>query len=172
MATNHILQSAEKWQFDNRLNERGDSIRIIETMLVLMHVFDGSVGVLPTVEPIQTQPVEQAPVSTPVTETYEATAYIALCDTGCTGKTATGVDVRNTIYSEGYRVIATDPDVIALGSIVRITLADGSNFEAIAADVGGAINGHDIDLLVASESEAWEFGRQAVEIEVIRYGAN
>jgi len=137
-----------------------------------MNVFYGSVNVAETVAVTTSVDVEPVEVIAPITETFEATAYIALCDTGCIGITATGVDVRNTIYSEGYRVIATDPDVIALGSIVRITLADGSSFEAIAEDTGGLIDGNRIDLLVATESEAWEFGRQAVEIEMIRYGAN
>src|SRR5690554_3211015 len=45
--------------------------------------------------------------------TFEATAYVALCDSGCTGITATGYDVRNTIYSpKGHRVIAVDPSVV------------------------------------------------------------
>lgn len=141
-----------------------------------MHIVSGNVYAEKAIaepEPIVeevVEPVEAEPQA--VTETYEATAYIAMCDTGCSGITATGVDVRNSIYSERYRVIATDPDVIAMGSIVRITLSDGSIFDAISADTGGAINGHKIDLLVASEGEAWEFGRQAVEIEVIRRGSD
>lgn len=141
-----------------------------------MHVVTGSVVAVepePIVEEVVVAPVVEPkvdPIAT--TETYEATAYIAMCNTGCTGITATGVDVRNTIYSEGYRVIATDPNVIALGSIVRITLADGSSFEAISADTGGAIRGHKVDLLVGSEGEAWEFGRQAVSVEIIRIGSD
>lgn len=143
-----------------------------------MHIVSGNVyAQVEVAEPVVVEPVEVVVpepevITQAVTETYEATAYVALCNSGCTGITATGVDVRNTIYSEGYRVIATDPDVISLGSIVRITLADGSSLEAIAADIGGAINGNDIDLLVATESDAWEFGRQAVEIEVIRRGSD
>lgn len=69
-------------------------------------------------------------------------------------------------------MIAVDPSVIPLYSIVAVTLADGTTFTAQALDTGGAINGRDIDLLVASESEAWEFGRQSVEIELIRKGSD
>lgn len=103
---------------------------------------------------------------------YEATAYVAMCDTGCTGITKTGVDVRHTIYYEGYRVIAVDPRQIPLGSIVRVTLGDGTSFKAIASDTGGDIKGFRIDVLVATESEAWEFGRQTVGIEIVRRGAD
>ncbi|WP_093266568.1 3D domain-containing protein [Psychrobacillus sp. OK032] len=103
---------------------------------------------------------------------YEATAYVALCDSGCTGITKTGVDVRHTIYYESYRVIAVDPRQFPLGSIVRVTLGDGTTFKAIASDTGGDIKGFRIDVLVATESEAWEFGRQTVGIEIVRRGVD
>lgn len=127
----------------------------------------------PTEEPT-VEVVVPPPVTTQVnTQSYEATAYIALCDTGCSGVTYTGHDARQSIYTaEGHRVIAVDPSVIPLYSIVNVTQADGTTFTAQALDIGSAINGHDIDLLVASESEAWQFGRQPVEIELIRRGAN
>jgi len=101
---------------------------------------------------------------------FEATAYVALCDTGCTGITRTGVDVRNTITYAGHRVIAVDPRVIPLDSLVRVNLADGTTFTATAQDTGGRIHGHIVDILVSSESDAWAFGRQRITIEVLRKG--
>jgi 3D (Asp-Asp-Asp) domain-containing protein len=95
-----------------------------------------------------------------------ATAYTAFCDTGCTGVTATGLDVSNTIMHEGKRIIATDPKVIPLGTNVTLKLADGKQIEAVAADTGGAIDGHRIDLLVGSKSDAVNFGKQKVEVEI------
>jgi 3D (Asp-Asp-Asp) domain-containing protein len=92
-----------------------------------------------------------------------ATAYTAFCDTGCTGITATGLDVRNTIIHEGKRIIATDPNVIPLGTNVTLKLADGRQIEAVAEDTGGAIDGNRIDVLVGSRQEAINFGRQTVE---------
>ena len=98
---------------------------------------------------------------------FEATFYTAFCPTGCTGITATGIDVRNTIYHEGKRVIAVDPNVIPLGSNVKVTLANGDSFEATAQDVGGAIKGNRIDILVASRDEAYRLGRMTAKVEVI-----
>ena len=100
--------------------------------------------------------------------TFTATAYTAFCSEGCTGITKTGVDVSHSIYYEGARVIAVDPSVIALGSTVEVRLADGSSFRAKAIDTGGAIKGARLDLLVASESDAVQFGRQSVELRVIK----
>lgn len=99
--------------------------------------------------------------------TYEATAYIALCDSGCSGITATGIDVRDSIYHGGDRIIAVDPSSIALGTRVEIRLADGTTFTAQAQDTGGAIKGAKIDVLVATEAEAWDFGRQSVELRIL-----
>ncbi|MED1148949.1 3D domain-containing protein [Bacillus paralicheniformis] len=99
---------------------------------------------------------------------FTMTAYTAFCAEGCTGITKTGVDVSHSIYYEGARVIAVDPSVIALGSTVEVRLADGSSFRAKAIDTGGAIKGARLDLLVSSESDAVQFGRQSVELRVIK----
>ncbi|MED2979495.1 3D domain-containing protein [Bacillus swezeyi] len=109
-----------------------------------------------------------ATTKTSAWRTFTATAYTAICAEGCTGITKTGVDVSHSIYYEGARVIAVDPSVIALGSTVEVRLADGSSFRAKAIDVGGAIKGARLDLLVASESDAVQFGRQSVELRVIK----
>lgn len=99
----------------------------------------------------------------------EITAYTARC-VGCSGITSEGVDVRNTIHHEGRRVIATDPAVIASGSLVTISLENGQRVEAIAADVSGAIKGKRVDLLVGTKEEALSFGRQSATVDIIRKG--
>ena len=94
-----------------------------------------------------------------------ATAYVSDCK-GCIGITKGGTDVRNTIYHDsGYRIIATDPRIIPLGSLVEI---NGQKF--IADDIGGAIKGHRIDILMESKSEALEFGVKEVSITILRRG--
>lgn len=95
-----------------------------------------------------------------------ATHYSAFCPTGCTGKTAIGVDVSNTIYHKGLRVIAVDPKIIPLGSKVRVA-GDGYDFEAWAIDTGGDIKGNRIDILVGSTKEAYKLGRKNVQVEII-----
>lgn len=112
-------------------------------------------------EPADVQPSPTA------SQTYEATFYTASCD-GCSGITYSGHDVRNTIYTpEGLRVIAVDPDEIALGTHVRVTMSDGSSFEAEASDIGSDIKGNRIDVLVATKEEAFKLGRQGVRVEVV-----
>lgn len=98
--------------------------------------------------------------------TMEATAYTAHCNTGCTGVTATGVDVTGGIYHEGKRVIAVNPSQIPLGSTVRVK-AEGQSFEAKAIDTGGDVGFGRIDILVESTEGAVEFGRQNAEVTVI-----
>lgn len=100
-------------------------------------------------------------------QTFEASAYTAYCAEGCTGITSTGLDVSHTIYHGGKRIIAVDPSVIALGSTVEVRQADGTTFEAVAQDKGGAIKGDKIDVLVANEADAAQFGRQSVQVRVI-----
>lgn len=100
--------------------------------------------------------------------TFEATAYGADC-VGCSGITANGTDIRNgNIYVDGYRVIASDPSVIPMNSIVKITYSSGKTEMAKVSDVGGAIKGKIIDIAFATEAETPAFGRQKVQIELIK----
>jgi 3D (Asp-Asp-Asp) domain-containing protein len=99
--------------------------------------------------------------------TFEATAYTAFCPSGCNGITATGIDVSNSVYHEGRRVVAVDPTVIPLGALIEVRMADGSITEAIASDTGGAIRGNKIDILRSTRNKAVQFGRQDVEVRII-----
>lgn len=99
---------------------------------------------------------------------YVATFYTAYCE-GCSGITYSGHNVLNTIYTpEGLRIIAVDPTVIPLGTIVNVTLSDGTTFKAEASDIGGDIKGRRIDVLVASRDEAYKLGRQTVKVEILK----
>lgn len=110
---------------------------------------------------------EAQPAPEPAWQTFEASAYTADCPEGCSGITSTGLDVTGTIYHADKRIIAVDPSVIALGSTVEIKQADGTTFEAVSLDTGGAIKGAKIDVLVANEADAVQFGRQSVQVRVI-----
>ena len=89
----------------------------------------------------------------------EATAYTPYC-AGCSGVSATGINLRT---KSGLKVIAVDPNVIALGSKVWV---EGYGY-AVAGDTGGAIKGNKIDILVPTETQANQWGRKKVRIKVL-----
>lgn len=97
-----------------------------------------------------------------------ATYYTSDCE-GCSGTTATGIDVSNNIYYKGLRVIAVDPNLIKLHSIVKVETKTQS-FYAYAADTGSAIKNNVIDVLVSNEKEAFKLGRQKALITILREG--
>lgn len=88
-------------------------------------------------------------------EVMEATAYLPT-DGSVEGITATGIKAR-------HGIVAVDPDVIPLGTNVYVP---GYGM-ALAADVGGAIVGHKIDLCMEDYSEAMRFGRRPVQVYVL-----
>ena len=64
----------------------------------------------------------------------------------------------------GYGVVAVDPRVIPLKSLVYV---EGYGF-AIAADTGGAIKGKRIDLCYPSRAMAKRFGRRNVRVHLLQ----
>ena len=102
------------------------------------------------------------------TVAFNASYYTPYC-TGCSGITATGYDVRDTIYFGGNRVIAVDPKVIPLHSVVKVQ-TPYETFTATALDTGGAIKGHKVDILVADKETAINLGRHTAYITVLRSG--
>ncbi|MDQ0270755.1 3D domain-containing protein [Cytobacillus purgationiresistens] len=102
---------------------------------------------------------------------FDASAYIADCAEGCSGITRVGIDVRNKTHHDGMRVIATDPSVVPLWSIVELRFADGRTERAISLDTGGAIRGRKLDYLIGSHGDAIQFGRQQVDVKIIERGA-
>jgi 3D (Asp-Asp-Asp) domain-containing protein len=92
------------------------------------------------------------------TLTFEATAY------SIEGKTADGTRTR-----EG--VVAADPDVLPLGTRIRIHGAGPYDGEYVVEDTGRKINGHELDLYLPSNREAKRFGRKTVRVTVLARGA-
>ncbi|MFS0646671.1 LysM peptidoglycan-binding domain-containing protein [Siminovitchia sp. 179-K 8D1 HS] len=91
--------------------------------------------------------------------TVTATAYTAYCN-GCSGVTATGIDLR---ANPGLKVIAVDPSVIPLGSKVYV---EGYG-TAVAGDTGGAIKGNKIDIFMPNKGDATKFGRKTIKIKLL-----
>lgn len=95
----------------------------------------------------------------------QASYYVATCS-GCIGKTRTGHDVRSTIYENGHRIIAVDPNLIPLGSLVEVRTPT-ETFTAIASDTGNKIKGNKIDVLVSNRSIALSKGVNQAKVRII-----
>lgn len=97
----------------------------------------------------------------------ELTHFIAFCKEGCTGTSASGIYLGNSEYYQGYRIVAVPPS-IPLYSILEVVYPDGTSFQAIALDRGGAISHVGIlDVLVSTESKARKLGRKNGKYRVI-----
>ena len=101
----------------------------------------------------------QAPASTSAGEwrTVQATGY-STQQPGLSTHTALGIDLR-----VNPRVIAVDPRVIPLGSLVEV---QGLGVY-VAGDTGGAIKGNIIDIHYPTVGQALNWGRRNVKIRVI-----
>lgn len=92
---------------------------------------------------------------------------------GCSGITASGYNVRNTIYYNDkeygqVRIVATSRK-LPLYSIIRINDYKDGNFVAIVLDRG--VSGNTIDILVESEKKANKLGIQKnVSVDILRKG--
>jgi len=94
------------------------------------------------------------PPPQPAHETFEATAY------SIEGTTASGAQTR-----EG--ICAADPDVLPLGTRIRVHEAGAYSGEYLVSDTGRAIKGREIDIYLANDREAKLFGRKTVRVEVL-----
>ena len=125
-----------------------------------------------TAEPATTVAQTQAPATseTPTTQAsaainqsggrtlnVQATGY-SYNEPGLSPYTATGIDLR-----KNPTVIAVDPSVIPLGSLVEVP---GYGI-AIAGDTGGAIKGNIIDLHFTTVDQANQWGRRNVTIRIL-----
>jgi 3D (Asp-Asp-Asp) domain-containing protein len=91
--------------------------------------------------------------------TVKATAYTASCE-GCSGITKTGINIKE---NPDAKVIAVDPSVIPLGSKVYV---EGFG-KATAADIGGGIDGKEIDIFIPSEQDAIDFGVKKLKVTIL-----
>ena len=95
---------------------------------------------------------------------FEITAY---CGGTCCSS-GTGITASGNVAEEG-KTIGVDPDIIPLGSKVKIVFADGTEHVYRADDTGSAINGNIIDLYMGTaesggHEKALQFGRQTCQV--------
>lgn len=113
---------------------------------------------------------ERAFQSSQMVESMFNATYYSAFDGAQIGITAGGTNMANgNIHTkDGYRIIAVDPKVIPMGTIMRITTGDGQTFLGKADDTGGVIKGNKIDIAVSSASEAMRLGRTTAVVEILK----
>jgi 3D (Asp-Asp-Asp) domain-containing protein len=121
---------------------------------------------------------------------YEATIFDSRSvsrETGLENETEVGPGVRlpfeATAYCKGLTtfsgvavqagIAAADPKVLPIGSIVEVDAID-PRYDGVYSilDTGPEIQGRDIDIYIWSCYEALQFGRQSVDLTVVRLGWN
>ncbi len=90
---------------------------------------------------------------------YMATAYAV------TGITASGEWTHR-------HVVAADPDVIPIGSRIKIKHAGRYSGEYVVADTGAKIQGRKLDIYMPNPNECKKFGSRKVRVRVIQLGDN
>ncbi|MGM0302702.1 hypothetical protein IGI66_002324 [Enterococcus sp. AZ048] len=114
-----------------------------------------------TSEQPKQEPAKPAAPSTPTTSgrtmQMESTGY-SCAESVNTFFTAMGIDLR-----QNPQVVAVDPSVIPLGSMVEVS---GYGI-AIAGDTGGAIKGNIIDCHFPTVEQCIQWGRRSVTVTVI-----
>jgi 3D (Asp-Asp-Asp) domain-containing protein len=89
--------------------------------------------------------------------TYRATAYAQ------SGVTASGEITHR-------HVVAADPDILPLGSRIKIRRAGRYSGEYVVADTGAKIQGRRLDIYMPSEAACKKFGTKLVRVRVIQVG--
>jgi 3D (Asp-Asp-Asp) domain-containing protein len=89
--------------------------------------------------------------------TYVATAYAT------TGITASGEWTHR-------HVVAADPDILPIGTRIKIQRAGRYSGEYVVADTGAKIQGRRLDIYMPSAAECKKFGAKRVKIKVIQLG--
>lgn len=94
------------------------------------------------------------------TITMQASSYTSCpSENGGYSTTATGKPLS-------YGVVAVDRNVIPLGTKMKIEGFGNTVFSA--EDVGGAIKGNRLDILMNSKGEALNFGRRSVKVTILK----
>jgi 3D (Asp-Asp-Asp) domain-containing protein len=103
-------------------------------------------------------PPPQAPARVVAPVRFMATAY-------CTGRiTASGAPVAKGI-------VAADPDILPLGTVIRISGAAVYDGTYRVLDTGGLIRKRRVDLYIPDCAAARRFGRRPVHVTVIRFAS-
>jgi 3D (Asp-Asp-Asp) domain-containing protein len=87
-----------------------------------------------------------------------------------TADSVSGITAKGTTTHEG--IVAADPDVLPLGSLIRVTGAGAYSGIYIVTDTGPKVQGRHIDIYMPTTEEARQFGRKTVYVRMILRGNN
>lgn len=87
-----------------------------------------------------------------------------------TANSVEGITAKGTVAHEG--IVAADPAVLPLGSLIRVTGAGTYSGTYAVTDTGPRIAGRHIDIYVPTTEEAKQFGRKTVYVRVLTRGDN
>ena len=77
------------------------------------------------------------------------------------GRTASGIKAQSG-------VVAADPRVLPLGTVIRVSSAGPYSGKYVVADTGRQIRGMEIDIYVRTPGEARRFGRKQVRVQILQ----
>ncbi len=79
-----------------------------------------------------------------------------------------GRQAAKTVAREG--TAAADPNLLPLGTRVRVSGPEGPIGEFVITDTGEKIDGRRIDIYFRTDADAKKFGRKRVRVEVLEWG--
>jgi 3D (Asp-Asp-Asp) domain-containing protein len=86
---------------------------------------------------------------------------------------ATAYDLKGITASGDYvhrHVIAADPDIIPIGSRIKVSRAGKYSGEYVVADTGVKIQGRRLDIYVPSGADCMKFGKRHVRVRLVSLG--
>lgn len=87
-----------------------------------------------------------------------------------TAESTDGVTAKGTVAHQG--IVAADPAVLPLGSVIRVTGAGQYSGVYAVTDTGPRVAGRHIDIYLPSPAEAKQFGKKPVLVRILTRGDN
>jgi 3D (Asp-Asp-Asp) domain-containing protein len=133
---------------------------LVMTVAMVSFVFLYEVGTFDSLKVGPTGVMDPTGLTTGIRHVFTGTAY-------CKGTTtASGVNVRTGIA-------ASDPGILPVGSVVNISTGNTKyNGVYTIMDTGPKVQGRHVDIYMWSCNDALAFGRQDIELTVLRLGWN
>lgn len=85
-----------------------------------------------------------------------------------TAFSAEGITAAGVVTNVG--IVAADPDVLPLGTRIRVTGAGRYSGTYLVADTGEKVDGKHIDIYLPNHAAALKFGKRMVRVRVLKWG--